>query len=337
MDANYGSIGRAQARERSGARTALALGAGGFLLGAVVVGLLWWNGIGSGDLVRIVREEAVEPVAVSSPTPTPQASPSEAAQLRAAAEVERVAEQQGGLDSRVAAMEQRLARLDLQTQAAAGNAARAEGLLVSFAARRALERGAPLGYLADQLQLRFGDAHPNSVARVVEFSRDPVTLDQLVARLTGLAPELVQAPSGEGVLGMIGREISSLFVVRRESTPSPRPERRLDRARRRSRQSGVFAPLRIGAHDVVRVRAAELEVALLGEVDAVALSARRVLVGPRRHRSFAAHRRHLIVEGASGGLGDAALRLDDLDDLRRGHPAGLLRGDRPIGRPEEQT
>ena len=69
------------------------------------------------------------------------------------------------------------------------------------------------------------------MARVVEFARDPVTLDQLVARLTGLAPELVQAPSGEGVLGMIGRELSDLFVVRRETTPSPAPQRRLDRAR----------------------------------------------------------------------------------------------------------
>jgi hypothetical protein len=150
---------------------------------------------------------------------------------QAAAAVEQVVEQQGGLDSRVAAMEQRLARLDLQMQAAAGNAARAEGLLVAFAARRAIERGAPLGYLGDQLQLRFGDAHPNSVARIVEFSRDPVTLDQLVARLQGLAPELAQAPSGDGVLGWLGSELSDLFVVRRESTPSPAPQRRLDRAR----------------------------------------------------------------------------------------------------------
>jgi hypothetical protein len=150
---------------------------------------------------------------------------------QAAAAVEQVVEQQGGLDSRVAAMEQRLARLDLQMQAASGNAARAEGLLVAFAARRAIERGAPLGYLGDQLQLRFGDAHPNSVARIVEFSRDPVTLDQLVARLQGLAPELAQAPSGDGVLGWLGSELSDLFVIRRESTPSPAPQRRLDRAR----------------------------------------------------------------------------------------------------------
>src|SRR3546814_8952066 len=66
--------------------------------------------------------------------------------------VERVTEQQGGLDQRLAAAQQRLARLDLQAQAAAGNAARAEGLLIAFASRRAIERGVELGYLADQLR-----------------------------------------------------------------------------------------------------------------------------------------------------------------------------------------
>src|SRR5690606_34403984 len=77
-----------------------------------------------------------------------------------------VAEQQGGLDQRIAAMEQRLARLDLQAAAAEGNAARAEGLLIAFAARRSIERGAQLGYLADQLQLRFGNAQPVAVRTV---------------------------------------------------------------------------------------------------------------------------------------------------------------------------
>jgi hypothetical protein len=144
--------------------------------------------------------------------------------------VQQVVQQQGGLDSRVAAMEQRLSNLDLQLQAASGNAARTEGLLVAFAARRAVERGAPLGYLADQLQLRFGDAHPNSVRTIVEFSRDPVTLDQLVARLQGLEPDLIKAPKDEGAINWLGREISGLFVIRRENTPSPEPQRRLDRA-----------------------------------------------------------------------------------------------------------
>jgi hypothetical protein len=154
-----------------------------------------------------------------------------AAQARqAVAQVQQVVQQQGGLDSRVAAMEQRLSKLDMQLQAASGNAARTEGLLVAFAARRTVERGAPLGYLSDQLQLRFGEAHPDSVRTIVDFSHDPVTLDQLVARLQGMAPTLVKAPKNEGALTWLGREVSGLFVIRRESTPSPEPQKRLERA-----------------------------------------------------------------------------------------------------------
>jgi len=46
-----------------------------------------------------------------------------------------------------------------------------------------------------------------------------------------VAPKLVKAPPGEGAISWLGRELSNLFVIRRETTPSPEPERRLDRAR----------------------------------------------------------------------------------------------------------
>ena len=168
------------------------------------------------------------PATLQEPGPSPSPSPTPAA--RTAPEVERVVEQQGGLDQRLAAAEQRLTRLDLQAQAAAGNAARAESLLIAFAARRALERGDDLGFLADQLRLRFGDALPNAVATVIDAAEEPVTLDQLIARLDGLGPDL--ARTNEPVSwDVIRSELSQLFVVRRNSTPSPRPERRLDRAR----------------------------------------------------------------------------------------------------------
>ena len=173
---------------------------------------------------------AGETLAAAEPTPS-ATSRVERDARQAAAQVERVAEQQGGLDSRVAAMEQRLTRLDLQSQAAAGNAARAEALLIAFASRRAIERGTPLGYLADQLRLRFGDSRPNAVATIIDASQEPVTLAQLLARLDGLAPVLDDAPEGEDVFTRLGREISELFVVRREETPSPVAERRLERAR----------------------------------------------------------------------------------------------------------
>ncbi len=163
------------------------------------------------------------------PTPTPTTTASAAIGQTNEA-VERVAEQQGGIDQRLAAAEQRLARLDIQAQAAAGNAARAEGLLIAFAARRAIEKGAELGFLADQLRLRFGDALPNAVRTIIDNSRDPVTLDQLIARLEGIAPRLSEG-NRQFSWDLIRNELSQLFVVRRETTPSPQPERRLDRAR----------------------------------------------------------------------------------------------------------
>jgi len=221
----------AASRRRMQMRTLVGLGLSAFLLGALATWVLAGSpGVPSLDLFT-VRDEEPAVSQTAAPVPAATASQAVAASAGQAAELEEMAETQGGLDQRVAAMEQRLARLDLQTQAAAGNAARAEGLLVTFAARRSLERGVPLGYLADQLRLRFGDAQPNAVRTVIEVSRDPITLDRLIARLDGLAPELVEAPPEEGAIGWLSRELGELFVVRREDSPSPEPRRRLERAR----------------------------------------------------------------------------------------------------------
>ena len=205
----------------------LAFVAGGALVGWVV----WYNLAGpraappprAGTVAGAAA--APEPVAGLTASPTPLAAARKAEQA-----VERVEEQQGGIDQRLAAAEQRLTRLDLQAQAAAGNAARAESLLIAFATRRAVERGAELGYLSDQLRLRFGDQWPNAVGTIIDFSRNPIRLDSLVARLEGLAPQLRE--SGEGPSwGAFKRELKQLFVFRRETTPSPQPQRRMERAR----------------------------------------------------------------------------------------------------------
>ncbi|MEP5938458.1 MAG: hypothetical protein ABJ239_09035 [Erythrobacter sp.] len=231
MESKYGS-------RRKGGSTKAILGVAlsSFLFGAVLVGYYYWpsdeEAAAPAQLVNTSPDDEVSsPDDATSPTPTPSVAATEAAEVAEAAEaVERVAEQQGGIDQRLAAAEQRLARLDLQAQAAAGNAARAEGLLIAFATRRAIERGAELGYLADQLRLRFGDALPNAVRTIIGFSRDPVTLDQLLARLEGLGPQLSEGER-RASWADFKRELGELFVVRREDTPSPQPELRLDRAR----------------------------------------------------------------------------------------------------------
>ncbi|BBC72235.1 conserved hypothetical protein [Altererythrobacter sp. B11] len=229
------STPEAETRRHTQLRTILGVGLVAFILGgALAVYFLGTGAMRPTGIFDLKEDAAPAPTASQSQAmpgaeQTPQSAATEA--MASAARVQRVAEQQGGIEQRVAAMEQRLTRLDLQAQAAAGNAARAEGLLIAFATRRAIERGAPLGYLADQLRLRFGDARPNSVRTVIEAAQNPVTLDQLLARLDGLAPVLGQVPAKEGALDWISREFAELFVIRSEDTPSPAAENRLERAR----------------------------------------------------------------------------------------------------------
>ena len=138
------------------------------------------------------------------------------------------------LAARVAELEQRLSRITLEAESASGNASRAEGLLVAFAVRRALDRGLSLGYLDAQLRLRFGDDQPNAVKTIIDTSREPVTLEQLRAELDAMAPQLVgRGGDGGGSLWTgLRRELGELFVVRAAGTQSPRASERLDRARR---------------------------------------------------------------------------------------------------------
>ncbi len=236
MESKYGSRRKTGSTRGVWLAAILAFAAGGGLVGYTV----WYGmgGEGSADTEEPVALASAEPTASGEedvvPTPTPLAEvlePESVETVEEAAEaVAQVAEQQGGLDQRLAAAEQRLARLDLQAQAAAGNAARAEGLLIAFATRRAIERGAELGFLADQLRLRFGDNWPNAVRTVIAFSRRPITVDQLLARLEGLGPQLAEEDEINS-WDDIRREIGEMFVIRRESTPSPQPQRRLERAR----------------------------------------------------------------------------------------------------------
>lgn len=135
-----------------------------------------------------------------------------------------------GLSRRVAELEDRLSRINVQAQAASGNAARAEGLLIAFAARRALDTGSPLGYLEDQLKLRFGAAQPNAVATIIEASRKPVTMEELRAGLAEISPSATGARPDENWWTMVQRETTELFVLRKAGSSSPAPAQRLSRA-----------------------------------------------------------------------------------------------------------
>lgn len=133
---------------------------------------------------------------------------------------------------RVNILEQRLVELDATSRQAVGNADRAEGLLVAFAARRALDRGVALGYMEGLLRQRFGAALPEAVATVMTAARQPVTLQELQDDLQEISPDLLGGGPGQSWWDALKTELGGIVSVRRKGTPSTLPSQRLQRANR---------------------------------------------------------------------------------------------------------
>ena len=114
--------------------------------------------------------------------------------------------------------------------AISSDAVRGEGLLLTYAVRRALDDGAPLGYLAEQLRLRFGASQSQAVEIVVSAAQAPVTIGNLQAELNGLGPVLLSGNREVSVWATIQRELSQLFVLRRDGGDGLTPTERMIRA-----------------------------------------------------------------------------------------------------------
>ena len=136
------------------------------------------------------------------------------------------------LGQRVGEIEARIDRVAERANAAGNNAARAEGLLIAFAARRAVDRGLGLGYIEAQLRERFGASQPQAVSTIIAASREPITLEELQLGLDDLAPGLTSGAGEEGWWPALRSEVATLVVVRKAGAPSPVPAERLRHARR---------------------------------------------------------------------------------------------------------
>lgn len=197
----------------------LTVAFGAFLLGGSVVGWLAWHG-------RFPPADVALPFLGTNiriaGTPATPAAPQVSADT--------LARNEGAMAARLAALQQQLDRIDAQANTKEADTARAEALLIAFAARRAIERGAPLGYLEDQVKLRFGAALPDATATVIAAGRDPVTLDQLVARLQAMGPTLTASPQTGTMWDRLRSEVDDLFVLRRETKSAPPLAARFDHA-----------------------------------------------------------------------------------------------------------
>lgn len=225
---DFSGTQRGTSRSRIGPVLALAIVA--FLIGLGLMAYAVRNTPGF-----FVRSAAPTPAPVPSPVPTaaPAAAP--------VSDLTTLALREAALAAQVANLEARVVRADSDSAQAAARAGQAGSILTAFAARRAVDRGAGLGYLEAQLRERFGATLPNDVNAVVRAARAPVTLEDLREGLNTAAPVLLSQKS-DWWAG-IGSELRSLVVIHRAGTPSPLPSDRLARARRMLDMGNVEAAL----------------------------------------------------------------------------------------------
>jgi len=193
---------------------------------------------------------AAQPVAATGPAAPGATAPNAVTPAPAppGTTIDALSARENELGGRLAVLESRTVAVDEDARAAAGNAGRAEALLIAFSTRRMLDRGQPLGYLEDQLRTRFGARQPAAVGAILQAARTPVTLEDLRAGLDGVAPLLATGAANDGWLASFRREMGSLIVIRHAGTPSMLPNDRLARAHRALDAGQVEAALAEVAH-----------------------------------------------------------------------------------------
>ncbi len=219
--------GRVTAKPRRPLWQLLALPLAAFLAGLAAMGWL----LARWGTAAAFLGVAPAPPAIVEPAPqamTLEREPAVAAPAEAPAGERLVIDPE--TTRRVNRLEERLALLDLQSRTAVGNADRAEGLLVAFAARRAIDRGVTLGYIETLLRQRFAATEPQAVATVLTVARQPVTVQSLQKQFQEVAPHLSGGGQGQSWWGAFKTEMAGLITIRRENTPSTQPAERLRRA-----------------------------------------------------------------------------------------------------------
>jgi hypothetical protein len=126
------------------------------------------------------------------------------------------------VSARVVALEARLARVEA-SGGARGGSTQAQGLLLTFAARRALERGDGLGGLESLLSQQFDARQPAAVATVIGAGRQPVTLEQLRSGFEAVIPALTGKGPDTGWWESFTGAMSGLITFRGANEPTSDP------------------------------------------------------------------------------------------------------------------
>lgn len=112
-----------------------------------------------------------------------------------------------------------LGQIAADNVAVSNGTSRGDALLAVFAAEHALDGGTQLGYLTEQLRVRFGGLQPKAVETIITAAQTPVTLQGLQTELDSLGPVLISGTRDADLWSKIKREMSELFVLRRDNGP----------------------------------------------------------------------------------------------------------------------
>lgn len=147
-------------------------------------------------------------------------------------------------EEHMAKIEEKLAIIDQQADSASTDAARAERMMIAFAARRAIERGTPLGYLEGALMRQFGPTDAGAVSTIIKAGRAPVTLEQLEEGLDAAKTGLVASSGDSGWFSGLWRDVGSIAVIKQEGEDRLSPDQRFERARRALERDRVEVAIR---------------------------------------------------------------------------------------------
>jgi len=194
----------------------VAIGVALLLVGAAAATWALAHYQSAARLVGVVPAQQPAPVHIVQPQPVAAPAP---AQPLAPSDEQKIAD-----------LEQRLARVESATQRAQGSAGRADALVVTFAARRAIDRGVALGYLEPLLTSRFGPDHQQAVATVITAAHQPVRLNDLITEYEMLGPQLRSGAPADGWWAQFKSQLGTLIEVHRAGRPATNPDARYAQA-----------------------------------------------------------------------------------------------------------
>mgnify|MGYP003349125466 CR=1 FL=1 len=79
--------------------------------------------------------------------------------------------------------------------------------------------------------MRFGEAQPKAVATIINAANAPVTIADLAQGLDDITPRLLDTDGQQDWWTSTKRELANLVIIRKATSPSPVPQKAIERAK----------------------------------------------------------------------------------------------------------